>query len=146
MDVFERLRRLDDPPPQPAPLPTVARLEEVERTLGVRFPPSYREFQLRYSDVDVGLYEPYWLHASGDYADLVTSAREAWDVIGVPRHLLPFVEDNGNYYCLDTAGTGPEHEVVFWTHDGLFPEHRWPSFADWVEQVWIAEAIEAQEQ
>lgn len=142
MSVFERLRALNEPVPKPPALPTRARLEEVERTLGVRFPPSYREYQLTCSDVTAGVYEPYWLHASGDYADLVASAREAWETVGLPRHLLPVVEDNGDYYCLDTSHPGPEHPVVFWSHDALFPERRWTSFADWVEQVWIAETVE----
>ena len=47
------------------------------------------------------------------------------------RDLLPFVEDNSDYYCLNSRG-----EVVYWSHNGSTDE-RWPSIAAWHQQVCI---------
>ncbi|WP_116919250.1 SMI1/KNR4 family protein [Tamilnaduibacter salinus] len=47
--------------------------------------------------------------------------------------LLPFCEDNSDFYCLTPTG-----EVVFWSHNGSTAES-WPNLATWIFQVWIGE-------
>jgi len=55
----------------------------------------------------------------------------AWNLMGVPRHLLPFVENNGDYFCLTPSG-----EVVYWSHNGTTDE-KWPNIAAWRQQVCV---------
>jgi len=80
--------------------------------------------------------EPKW-----PYLDLDSNLIEARQM-GLPATLFPFLVDNGNYYCFDLATSGPEYGIVFWSHDGLLVEERWPSFLLWVRDCWIAESAE----
>ena len=65
------------------------------------------------------------------HLDLFEIAETAWSVMRVPRHLLPFVEDNGDYYCFAPSG-----EVVYWSHNGTTDE-KWPTIAAWRQQVCV---------
>ncbi len=47
------------------------------------------------------------------------------------KNLLPFCEDNSDYYCLNEKG-----EVVFWSHNGTTDE-KWPDLATWIKEVWV---------
>ena len=126
------LRQRNQPVPRPRKLPTESDVREVERHLNVSFHPDYRKFLLQASDVDYGLIEPAAITTKNDLNNLVAMAHSAWDVVGLPGTLLPICEDNGDYYCMNSAG-----EVIFWSHNGMTDE-KWPTLAVWIEQVWIS--------
>ncbi len=103
----------------------------VEQQLGVTFHADYRKYLLEASDVVYGTKEPCTVTPDSGHTDLVNVAQTAWDQMGVPRHLLPICEDNGDYYCINEAG-----QILFWSHNGATDE-KWPSLAAWIKQVWI---------
>ena len=130
-DVFRQLHGLNEPVPIPLRLPTVDQVNSAESELGVKFPKDYRRFLLEASDVVYGTLEPALVTPDSGYRDLVTLVQAAWNEMDLPKNLLPFCEDNGDYYCLNQAG-----QVVYWSHNGSMSE-RWASLAGWIEQVWL---------
>jgi hypothetical protein len=136
--ILERLRSLSVASPDPGRLPSGEEVAEAEAALGVSFPPSYTTYLLQYADVEVGHYELYSPAEEDSYLDLVKEVEETWASGELERHLLPFVEDNGDYFCFDLKSAGPEYEVVYWSHNGTTNE-RWKNFLHWVEACWIGE-------
>ncbi len=139
--VFDKLREMNEPVPIPAKLPTEQEVDQLEAKLGVKLAPSYREYLLHYSDVNVGTFEPYWVYRDGSYLDLIQGILEARQDPNFPRHYMPFLCDNGDYYCFDLKSPGPEYQVVYWSHNGPTQES-WRDFPTWVEECWIAETLE----
>jgi hypothetical protein len=136
--VIRELRALNEPVLKPLRLPTLAEVDAAEAATGFTFPLDYRRFLLEASDVVFGTIEPAVVivpDGRGSLPHLVNHARG----VGVPAKLLPFCEDNGDYYCLDAVG-----EVVYWSHNGTTDEH-WPDLATWIKQVWIDEYHEGTE-
>jgi hypothetical protein len=111
--------------------PTDVEIDEAENKLGMKFHPDYRKFLLNGGDVANALFAPAVVLPGSGYCDLVTIAETAWKVMGVPRHYLPFIEDNGDYFCVTSGG-----EIVYWSHDGPTNE-RWPTLALWYQQVCV---------
>ena len=132
-DVIAELRDLNGPVPQPLRLPTEDEVNAAEKQLEVKFPEDYRRYLLEASDVVYGSLEPAILTADAGHLSLVEMVETAWDEMEVSRELLPFCEDNGDYYCLDTDG-----RVRFWSHNGTTDES-WPNLATWIKEVWIEE-------
>jgi hypothetical protein len=112
-------------------LATEAQLDHIETSLNVKLPPSYRHYLLQYAHRQIGTYEPFTA------VELEGAVREAWGQ-GLEQHLLPFLEDNGDYFCFDQSAKRDEPAVVFWPHDGSSNES-WPNFVAWVEECWLAE-------
>lgn len=113
--------------------PTDAEIDAAEQRLGFTFPGDYRAFLRAGGDVgDAGFEAAVILPGSG-HLDIDEIAQEAWE-LDVPRDLLPIVEDNGDYYCLNRDGG-----IVYWSHNGSTDE-AWPTFAAWFQQVCIEEA------
>jgi hypothetical protein len=139
LEIFEKLKSLSLAVPKPLLLPTENDLKRAEEKLGITFPPSYSEFQLKYSDLNFGTFEPYHLFEDGSYKDIFKAVQEARDA-ELPNHLFPFLEDNGDYYCFDLTSTPPEYEVKYWSHNG-YTNERWPDFINWIEKCWIGENI-----
>lgn len=137
MDTFEKLRSLSETVPKPPQLPSEDDVKNAEIKLGVSFPPSYITYQLEYSNLTYGTFEPYLLFEDGSYLDLVNAVNEAREY-GLPEHLLPFLGDNGDYYCFDMTTKPPEYKVRYWSHNGTTDEN-WEGFMDWVERCWIEE-------
>ncbi|MFO1021376.1 MAG: SMI1/KNR4 family protein [Planctomycetales bacterium] len=133
---IRKLRELNEPVPKPMRLPSPEEVDEAERELGIQFHPDYRHYLLEASDVVLGILEPATLTVPDDFTDLREVCKSAWESYDVPRNLLPICEDNADFYCLNARG-----EVLFWSHNGL-SEEKWPTLADWIEQVWIAESEE----
>lgn len=123
-----RSRRVRVPRPISLPAPEV--VDAAERRLDVSFHPDYRRYLLEASDVTQGTLEPFVLTLPDSHIDLLARVPEAW-AAGVPRPLLPICEDNGDYYCLDSAG-----RVTYWSHDGTTSES-WPNLATWILNLWI---------
>ena len=109
--VLTELRDLNEPVPRPLRLPTETEVELAETALGIKFPEDYRRYLLEAGDVVFGALEPAVVTPDAEYLSLVEIAESAWDEMDLPRDLLPFCEDNGDYYCLATDGT-----VKFWSH------------------------------
>ena len=136
-DVIAELRELNEPVPKPLRLPTDAEVDAAEDQLGVKFPADYRRYLLQASDVVYGPLEPAVVIPDAGHLSLTDIAETAWDEMEVPRNLLPFCEDNGDYYCLTETG-----EVEFWSHDGA-TDDKWKDLATWISEVWIGEAWQA---
>ena len=132
-DVIAELRELNEPVPKPLRLPTENEVEAAESRLGIRFPADYRQYLLQASDVVFGALEPAIITPDAGHLDLIDMAQTAWDEMEVPRTLLPFCEDNGDYYCLNESG-----EVEYWSHNGATDE-KWKDLATWIKEVWIDE-------
>jgi hypothetical protein len=118
----------DDSPFRP---PTDAEIAAAEERLALTFHPDYRAFLKSGGDVADAIIEPAVVLPGAARLDLIEIASTAWNLMGVPRHLLPFVEDNGDYYCIAPSG-----EVLYWSHNGATDE-KWPSIAAWKQQVCI---------
>lgn len=132
-DVLTELRELNEPVPQPFRLPTETEVDLAESALGKKFPDDYRRYLLAASDVVFGALEPAVVTPDAGYLSLVEVAESAWAEMELPRDLLPFCEDNGDYYCFTADG-----KVKFWSHNGTTDES-WPNLATWIKQVWIEE-------
>ena len=137
MEILEKLKALSYKAPNPPKLPTEKDIKNVEEKLDIKFPPSYVEYQANYSDVFFGTFELYQLFENGSYLDLLKGIKEAREA-GLSKNLIPFLEDNGDYYCFDTNSPAPEFEIRFWSHNGETNE-KWKNFLDWVENCWITE-------
>ena len=127
---LNELRARNEPVPRPLRLPTSVEIEELEAQLGITFSSDFRRYLLEVSDVVVGTLEPVTLTEPNSHTYFPTvleSARE----YGVPEQLLPFCEDNADYYSFD--GTG---RIVYWSHDGATDES-WPNLATWIKEVWL---------
>ena len=114
--------------------PTDAEIDTAEKRLKFRFHPDYREFLKSGGDVGEAALEAAVILPGSGHLDLFEIAETAWGDMEVPRDLLPFIEDNGDYYCLTKTG-----EVKFWSHNGT-TEEKWATFGDWYQQVCVEEA------
>lgn len=108
-----------------------ALLDDIEEQLEITLPPSYRTYLKKYAHRQIGTYEPFTA------ADLVSEAEDAWGSELEPE-LLPFLEDNGDYFCFDMSTEEEEPPVVFRPHDGTSDEI-WANFGAWVEECWLGE-------
>jgi len=110
--------------------PTDAEISDAETKLGVQFPSAYREFLKNGGDVANAKFEAAVVIPNAGHLDIMEIARAAW-ACGVPRVLVPFVEDNGDFFCVSSQG-----EVTYWSHNGG-TEERWPTFQAWFQQVCV---------
>ena len=129
---IQELKALNQKVPRPLRLPSENEVSAIEQELGIQFHPDYRQYLLRASDVVLGTLEPAEITEPESHTYLPSVVADAREM-GVPDELLPFCEDNGDYYCLRKDGS-----VVFWSHNGSTNE-AWPDLAAWVIQVWVAE-------
>lgn len=130
--IIKQLRHLNEPVPNPLRLPTEAEVDAAEQALDFHFHADYRYFLLHASDVTYGAVAPAIVTPGAGHLDLVQMAQLGWE-LGVPDDLLPFCENNGDYYCVAQDGS-----VVYWSRDGD-AEEGWTDLAEWIEQVWIDE-------
>ncbi len=132
-DTIVELRSRSQSVPKPLPLPTPEQVEAAESELGLRFPSDYVRYLLTASDVVFGSIEPATV-ANPQFHTHLTKVVVSARAYGVPYELLPFCEDNADFYCLAPSGM-----VEFWSHNGPANES-WPNLAAWIEQVWLGEA------
>lgn len=111
--------------------PTDEEITSAEVRLGVVFHPDYRAFLKSGGNVGNALFAAAVVLPGSGYCDLFEIAQYAWESAGVPRDLVPFIEDNGDYFCISPSG-----EVSYWSHNGATSE-RWSSLADWFQQVCV---------
>ena len=115
----------------PLRAPTDAEIDLAQEALGFIFPSDYRAFLKGGDDVANAVFEPAIVLPGCSRLDLVEIANTAWTVMGVSRRLLPFIEDNGDYFCLSANG-----EVTYWSHNGSVNES-WSNLATWYQQVCV---------
>ena len=111
--------------------PNAEDIAEAERRLGLRFHPDYIRFMQGGYDLGDAIIEPLLIHPNAGHLDMFTAVEEARKYYGLPEHLLPIVEDNSDYYCINESG-----EIAFWSHNGTTDE-KWANI-----EVWRAQMIE----
>jgi hypothetical protein len=111
--------------------PTDAEIAEAEAKLAFSFPSAYRTFLKGGGDVANAKFEAAVVLPDSGHLDIFDIATTAWNTMGVPRSVLPIVEDNGDYFCLT-----PQGGVTHWSHNGATDE-TWPTFDAWFEQVCV---------
>ncbi|WP_339674355.1 SMI1/KNR4 family protein [Dasania marina] len=129
--IIEELREHNLELPLPPRLPTEDEVCQIEKELGLNFHPDYKTYLLKASDVVFGALEPALITIPNSHTylpEVVKSAR----AIGVPNNLLPFCQDNGDYFCLNDQG-----KVIYWSHNGATDES-WPNLASWLKEEWIS--------
>jgi hypothetical protein len=132
-DALKELRRRNEPVPRPARLPTAAEVSSTELKLGVKFHSDYRRFLQEVSDVNYSVLEPATITVPEAHNSLFKITGDAWGAWRVAQDLLPFCEDNADFYCMTSDG-----RVVFWSHEMNGPSgEEWPDLASWIEQVWM---------
>ena len=127
---FGKLRARHTETPVKHPLPSSSDVEAVEADLGITLPSDLRHYLLEVSDVFVGTLEPVTLGRIESHTHLLNVIQSA-RAYGVPDELLPFCEDNADFFCFNNKG-----EIEYWSHNGATDE-RWPDMATWIEQVWL---------
>jgi hypothetical protein len=117
---------------------------ELERTLGVKLPPSYRAFLLRYGaggiqayDGISGIYdnEPLSMQLGTTYGDTLRMRTDR----GMPSHLIVIERGDEHFppMCLDTLGPGPNGEypvVGFWVISRTISTDSYANFAEYLEE------------
>jgi len=129
-DTLKSLRAAHQSIPVPLELPSEDTLVEVEEELLLPIPREMRRFLLQASDIVTGSLEPVTAADPHAHTHLPEVAATAWS-LGLPRHLLPLCEVNGNWYCVD-----PEGEVWYW-RDGEISDESWPDVWCWAREVWL---------
>jgi SUKH superfamily protein len=119
-------------------LPQRTDFDGLTERYGVQFPPSYLEYCTKYASrlpADNGFMWASAKPGEAAYASLQATIEHAREW-GVASSLVPFWEDEGNFYCFDTTKSPEDREfpVVFWDHDqhGLIPPLGFPCFVDWL--------------
>jgi hypothetical protein len=115
----------------PFRIPTDVEIASAESKLGIIFHDDYRLFLKSGSDVANAIFEPAVILPGSGHLDIFEIAETAWNVMGLPRDLFPFIEDNGDYFCIAKTG-----EIVYWSHNGSTNE-RWQNFSEWHKQVCV---------
>ncbi|GLS27526.1 SMI1/KNR4 family protein [Marinibactrum halimedae] len=129
-DIIDQLREVNQGAVVPLPLPTLDDIIEVQEQILIHIPADYREFLLTVSDVIYGRLEPATVADSGLHTYLPEVAAQAWSE-GVPRHLIPICEDQGQYYCITESG-----EISLWAGAQPLGEE-WENIWYWVRDVWL---------
>lgn len=132
-DTLLALRERNEDVPSPVAPATRAQVAQAERDLHFTFHPDFVQFLTEASDITHGTFEPGVLAEPGTHLDLLRIARSGWEDWGIPRDVLPFCEDNADFFCMRKDGS-----VFFWSHDGLLGPEEWPSLADWIADAWMA--------
>lgn len=135
MDLDTALKLLRDnreTVPKPLRLPTADELAAAESDLGLSFHDDYRRFQLESSDCVFGTLEPALvLPGLSPYLDLRKTANAAWS-IGAPRDALPFCQDNGNYFLINSAG-----RIGYFDHDDASAHFGDGNLSSWIVDDWL---------
>lgn len=97
----------------PFRVPTDEEVNSAEAQLRTVFHLDYRAFLKGGGNVGSAVFDPAVVLPGSGFCDLFEIAQFAWENAGVPRDLVPFIEDNGDYFCIAPSG-----EVSYWSHGG----------------------------
>ncbi len=133
-ELFQELRRRNQPVPKPLSLPTAEDVAAIERRLDIRLPEDFKDYLLQVSDVICGTIEPvnasnpaYYTYIDTVYEDLM----ELKEYVNIPADVVPLCQDNGDFYCMEPTG-----RIIYITHDGIY-DKTWASLDQWIEEVWL---------
>ncbi len=129
-EVIEQLRELNQSVPIPLELPTHEDLVEAEELLLIQLPRDYKFFLQEVGDVIYGSLEPCTVSDSQLHTYLPDVTAQAWD-LGLPRHMIPICENQGDYYAIT-----PDGEIQLW-ENGDFADEIWDSVWHWARDVWL---------
>ena len=115
--------------------PSDEEIKEAEVKLGFNFPDEYIEFIKSGYILGNAPLEALEINSPGSHVDIYEAIESARKYYELPKNLLPILEDNSDYYCLNENG-----QVVFWSHNGTTDE-KWNNVKEWQSQM-IAEANE----
>lgn len=116
-------------------------IDNAQRSLGVTFPDSLREYVGRFGHLELGHFELYGFGSElPNYLQLVamTLAERTEYGCPLPHEFVPLLNDGGgNLYCIDT-GPPKTGRVVLWDHTlGMEqkPDQQSGSLADWLAEL-----------
>lgn len=115
--------------------PSDKEIEKAQKKLGFVFPADYIEFIKSGYDLGNSTLEALEINNPISHVDIYETIENARKYYGLPINLLPIVENNADYYCLNERG-----EIIFWSHNGATDE-KWRNISDWKTRM-IAEANE----
>jgi len=115
--------------------PSDEEIIEAQNKLGFKFPSDYISFIKSGYDLGDTPLEALEINSPGSHVDIYEAIECARKYYDLPVDLLPIVEDNADYYCLNK-----NNEVVFWSHNGATNE-KWPNVTEWRKKM-IEEASE----
>jgi hypothetical protein len=122
---------------------SMAVITKIQEDFGCRYPEEFLSFQLVDAyHIPMGdhFWDGFgWANLDLDpYMNLYLIVQDARG-LGVPEHLAPFREENGDYFCFDSRD--PAFPVVLWDHNQrdlqTNPVYRWPDFYSWLEASFI---------
>lgn len=99
--------------------------------LKFHFSSNYVEFLKGGSDVANAYSEPAIILPGSNCLDIFQIAESAWTQSGLPKDWLPFIEDDGDYFCVSQTG-----EASYWSHNGATNDRR-PNFFAWFQQICV---------
>lgn len=139
-ELFEQLKDLGWQD-EDIPLANESEIEKIEYELGISFPNSYKTFAKSY--LSIGLRGIQFLPlSSSEPMYLLSELNNARNYFDLPNHLIPFINDNDDYYCFDLNSNSSDYKIVYWSHNGSTNE-KWDNFLDWIEKCLIGEYLNA---
>lgn len=136
METLDKLKERGAINPFNDKLPTFEDINNLEKELNILLPDSYKTYLLDYSNISLGVYELLKPFRDNTYLDMINVVENSRTIL--PPNLIPFLYDNGDYFCFNLSKNAPDYEVVFWSHNGQTDE-KWSNFITWVEKCWIGE-------
>ncbi|WP_144391977.1 SMI1/KNR4 family protein [Pleionea sediminis] len=133
-DVIDELREKNEDRFGSIELPDLDLIVEIEEQLLISLPIEFKEYLLSLSDVVFGKIEPVTISDPNMHSFLPEIASQAWNQ-GVPRHLIPICEYNGQYFVVEQDGV-----VKYWL-DGELSDNEWDSVWHWIEDVWLLQNL-----
>lgn len=142
-DLKERYADRDPAFPLHLPLPNEQDLNELIEKYHCKFPKSFIEFQLKYcTEVPMGdfAFDGFGFAAKGlePYMSLEEILKD-YKMLGFPKYLTPFREENGDYWCFDNRNTVLESPVVIFDHNSngieSAPNFKWKNFINWLDKT-----------
>ena len=138
MNVLDKLKELGAYSPFDSRLPTEDDITQLEYELKIVLPDSYKEYLLEYSNIYFDGFELLKPFKDNSYSDIYKVIKDAYKSHRLSERYIPFLYDNGDYYCFNLDKNSSDYEVLFCSHNGTTNE-KWANFLDWVEKCWIGE-------
>jgi hypothetical protein len=136
LEIFEKFKKLgwkDDD----ILLASEEDLKVVENKLQISLPESYKLFAMNYLNIGLRGIQFLPLKESNPMY-ILSELRNAQEYSNLPKHLIPFVNDNDDFYCFNLKSKQPDYQVVYWSHNGVTDE-KWENFTTWIDKCLIGE-------
>lgn len=118
--------------------PTIAEIESIESEFGIKYSSEFKEFQLKdchITPMGGEAWDGYgWANPSLEKLYNLKEVVKGASIVGVPKNLAPFREENGDFYCEEEDG-----KIGIWDHNtGLLEtdeNYKWKSFVNWLSST-----------